>query len=102
LAVPQGSRARADYGGGVALVGVDFGIEVAHFFGGDFVSQVGEGSAKLRKFGEGVAADDGDGVVGREIVLVVDERDEMEGVDQAVSRIAGDDVDFFVHERAID
>ncbi len=48
---------------------------MTHFFGGDFVSQVGEGSAKLRKFGEGVAADDGDSVVGREVVLVVDERD---------------------------
>ena len=78
MAVPLegfGGAEGADYNGGVPLVGVDFGIEVTHFFGGDFVSQVGEGSAKLRKFGEGVAADDGDSVVGREVVLVVDERD---------------------------
>jgi hypothetical protein len=32
-----GGAEGADYGGGVALVGVDFGIQVAHFFGGDFV-----------------------------------------------------------------
>ncbi len=97
-----GGAEGAHHGCGIALVGVDFGIEVAHFFGGDFVGEVGEGSAKVRKFGEGVAADDGDSVVGREVMLVIDERDQMEGVDQAVSGIAGDDVDFFVDERAVD
>jgi len=40
----------ADNGGRIALVGVDFGIEVPHFFGGDFVGEIGEGSAKLREF----------------------------------------------------
>jgi len=54
MAVPRsegfGGPERADYGGGVALVGVDFGIEVSHFFGGDFVGEIGEGSAKLREF----------------------------------------------------
>src|ERR1700687_196163 len=49
MAVPRsegfGGPERADYGGGVALVGVDFGIEVSHFFGGGFVGEIGEGSA---------------------------------------------------------
>jgi hypothetical protein len=28
-----GGAEGTDYGGGIALVGIDFGIEVAHFFG---------------------------------------------------------------------
>jgi hypothetical protein len=36
-----GGAKGADYGGGVALVGVYFGVEVAHVFGGDFAGQVG-------------------------------------------------------------
>ena len=97
-----GGAKGADYGRGVALVGVDFGIELAHFLGGDFVGEVGEGRAELWEFCEGVAADDGDGVVGREVVFVVDQRDEVEGVDEAVGGIAGDDVDLFVDEGAVD
>src|SRR5712692_3252546 len=34
-----GGAEGAHHGGGVALVGVDFGVEVAHFFGGDFVGE---------------------------------------------------------------
>jgi hypothetical protein len=68
----------ADYDGGIALVSVDFGIEVAHFFGRDFVGEIGEGPAELREFGQGVASDDRDGVVRREVVLVVYERYEVE------------------------
>jgi len=36
-----GRAERADYGGDITLIGVDFGVEVAHFFGGDFTGQVG-------------------------------------------------------------
>jgi hypothetical protein len=32
-----GGAEAADDGDGIALVGVDFGIEMAHFFGGDFI-----------------------------------------------------------------
>src|SRR6202158_6543915 len=35
-------------------------------------------------------------------MLVVDERNKVEGVDESVGGIAGDDVDFFVDESAID
>jgi hypothetical protein len=97
-----GGAEGADYGGGVVLVGVDFGVHVAHIGGGDFSGEVGEGRAEGRKFGQRVVADDWDGVVGREIVAVVGEADEMERVDEAVGGIAGDDVDFFVDEGAID
>ena len=54
MAVPRsegfGGTEGTDNGGRIALVGVDFGIEVPHFFGGDFVGEIGEGSAKLREF----------------------------------------------------
>ena len=106
MAVPHsegfGGAEGADYGGGVALAGVDFGIELAHFLGGDFVGEIAEGGAELREFFEGVAADDWNGVVGRKVVFVVDQRDEVEGVDEAVGGIAGDDVDFIVDEGAVD
>jgi hypothetical protein len=59
------------------LVGVYFGVQVAHVFGGDFVGKVGEGGSKLGKFGEGVAADDGDGVVRGKIVAIVGESYEV-------------------------
>src|SRR5580704_7160622 len=63
----------ADYFRGVALVGVYLGVQVAHVFGGDFIGKVGERGSKLGEFGEGVAADDGDGVVRGKIVAVVGE-----------------------------
>ena len=54
------------------------------------------------EFCERVAANDGDGVVRREIVAVVGEADEVERVDEAVGGIAGDDVDFLIDESAVD
>ena len=68
---------RADHDVGVPLVSVDFRIKVAHFFGRDFVGEIGEGPAELGKFGQSVASDDRDGVVRREVVLVIDERYEV-------------------------
>ena len=97
-----GGTEGADYGGGVVLVGVDFGVHVAHVGGRDFSGEVGEGRAEGREFGEGIVADDGDGVVWREIVAVVGEADEVKRIDEAVGGIAGDDVDFFIDEGAID
>lgn len=38
-------------GGDVVLGGVDFGVEVAHFIGGDFSSEGGQGGAELRELG---------------------------------------------------
>jgi len=83
------------------LIGVDLSVEAAHIGGGEFVVEIGEGGAELGEFFEGVMADDGDGVVGREIVAIVFEGDEMEGVDQAVGGIAGDDVDLMIDEGAV-
>ena len=75
----MGGAEGADYGGGVVLVGVDFGVHVAHVGGGDFSGEVGrEGcGAEWGKFGEGVAADDGDGVVRGKIVAIVGESYEV-------------------------
>ena len=58
--------------------------------------------AKLRKLFESGLADDGDGVVGRKVVAVVFEDDQMQRVDDAVGGIARDDVDFVVLQRAVD
>src|SRR5579859_796009 len=75
---------------------------MAHFGGGDFAGEIGEGGAELREFLERVAANDGDGVVGREIVEIVFEGDKVKRVDEAVSRIAGDDIDLMIEESAIE
>jgi hypothetical protein len=75
---------------------------VAHVGGGDFAGEVGEGCAQRREFGEGFAADDGDGIVRGEIVAIVGEANEMERVDETVGGIAGDDVYLFIDEGAID
>jgi len=47
-------------------------------------------------------ADDGDGVIGREIVEIVFEGNEVERVDEAVGGIAGDDVDLMIDEGSIE
>src|ERR1700733_12591208 len=93
-----GGAEGADYGGGVVLVGVYFGVHVAHVGGGDFSGEVGESCAQRREFGEGFAADDGDGIVRGEIVAIVGEANEMERVDEAVGGIAGHDVYLFIDE----
>jgi hypothetical protein len=46
-----GGAEGADYRRDITLVGVYFGVEVTHVFGGDFVSQVGQGGAELGEFG---------------------------------------------------
>ena len=84
------------------MVGVYFGVHVAHVGDGDFSGEVGESCAQRREFGEGFAADDGDGIVRGEIVAIVGEANEMERVDEAVGGIAGHDVYLFIDEGAID
>lgn len=56
----------------------------------------------MRKFFERGAADDGNGVVGREIAEIVFESDEVERVDEAVGGIAGDDIDLMIDESAVE
>src|SRR5258708_29190792 len=92
----------ADDGGGVLMLRVDGVVEAADVSGGEFAGEIGEGGAKLGESGEGGLADDGDGVVGREIVAVVFEGDEAEGIDEAVGGVAGDDVDLMINEGAVD
>src|SRR5467141_2322716 len=92
----------ADDYGGVLMLGVDGEVEAADVGGGEFAGEIGEGSAKLGESGEGGLADDGDGVVGREIVAVVFEGDEAEGIDEAIGGVAGDDVDLTIDQGAVD
>src|ERR1700693_3871448 len=85
----SGGPEDADNGGDVVLGGVDFGVEVAHFVGGDFAGQIRERVAEFGEFGQGVAAHDGDRVVGREIVAIVGESAGGACIGEAVAGGAG-------------
>jgi hypothetical protein len=97
-----GQAEGADDSGGIPVLGVDGVIKAAHVRGGEFASEIRKGGAELGEFLESGAANDGNGVVGREIVAVVFEGDEAEGVDEAVGGITGDDVDLMIDEGAVD
>ncbi|MGC1489960.1 MAG: hypothetical protein WA798_01225, partial [Candidatus Acidiferrum sp.] len=90
-----------DDGGDIALIGIDFGVEAAHVGGGDFSAKIGERGTKLRKFFESGIANDGNGIVRREIMTVVLERNEMERIDETVGGAAGDDINLMIEESAI-
>lgn len=75
---------------------------MAHVFGGDFAREIGQHGAELGEFFESVVADDGDGVVRREIMAVVVERNEVKSVDEPVGGVAGDDVHLTINESAIE
>ena len=92
----------ADHGGGVLVLGVDGVVEAANVGGGELSGKVGEGGAELRETRERGLANYGHGVVRREVVAVVSEGDEPEGVDEAVGGIAGDDVHLMIDEGAVD
>ncbi len=92
----------ADDGDDVLMLGVHGVVEATHVGGGEFASEVGEGGSELRELREGGLPDDGDSVVGREVVAVVFEGNEAEGVDEAVGGVAGDDVDLMIDKGAID
>jgi hypothetical protein len=81
---------------------VDGVIEAADVGSGKFAGEIRERRAELRETGERGLADDGDGVVGREVVAVIGKGDEAEGVDEAVGGIAGDDVDLMIEKGAIE
>lgn len=75
---------------------------MAHVLGGDFAGEFGERGAKLGEFFESVVADDGDSVVGRKIMAIIVERNEVKSVDEPVSGIAGDNVHLMINESAIE
>jgi len=84
------------------VLGVDGVVEAADVGGGEFACEIGEGGAKLGESGERGLADDGDGVVWGEVMAIVFEGNEAEGVDEAVGGVAGDDVDLTIDEGAVD
>src|SRR4029077_779463 len=92
LLEPAGCAESVHNGGGVLGLGIDGVVETTHVGSGKFASQVGEGGAKLWESSERGLADDGDGVIGREVVAVVFQGEETEGVDEAIGGIAGDDI----------
>ena len=85
----------------VLVLGIDGIIQMAHVGSGDFAGEIGEGHTELGKPRERGLADDGDSIVGRKIVKVVDERNETESVNEAVGGIAGDDVHLMIEEGAV-
>src|SRR5467141_2553508 len=84
----------ADDYGGVLMLGVDGVVEAADVGGGEFACEIGEGGAKLGESGERGLADYGDGVVWGEVMAIVFEGNEAEGVAVAVGRAPGGDGDF--------
>jgi hypothetical protein len=53
------------------VLGVDSVVEAANVGGGESAGEIGEGGAELGESSERGLADDGDGVVRREVVAVV-------------------------------
>ena len=92
----MGRTEGAHDGGDVLVLGVDGIVKTTHVRGGEFASEIGEGGAELRELREGRLADDGNSVVRREIVAVVFEGDEAEGINEAVGGVAGDDVNLMI------
>jgi len=80
------------------VLGVDGVVEAADVGGGEFACEIGEGGAKLGESGERGLADYGDGVVWGEVMAIVFEGNEAEGVDEAVGGVPGDDVDLTIDE----
>jgi len=79
------SRAEiADHLGGVAVLAVDRLVHRAHVVGGDFSGEGIEGGPDLRPALEGFVAHQRDGLVGREIVLVVFKRRKPEGLNGSI------------------
>jgi hypothetical protein len=91
-----------DDGGDILMLGVHGVVKAADVGGGEFAGEIGEGGAELGELPERGFADDGDGVVGREIVAVVFESDEAERIDEAVGGVSGDDIHLMIHEGAVD
>jgi hypothetical protein len=87
---------------GVPLVDIDLRIQVSNVRSRDFAAKFSEGGAQSRKFREGIVADNGHRVVGREIVLIVGQRNKMQGFDGPVGGVARDDVDLPADECAVD
>jgi hypothetical protein len=92
----------ADDSGSVLMLDVDGIVQAAHVSSGDFSGEIGEGGAKLRKPRKCGLADDGNGVVGREIVKVVNEWGETERVNESVCGVARNDVDLMIEKGAVE
>src|SRR5258708_24442942 len=61
----------ANDGGSVKVLRVDGVVEAAHVGSREFASEIGKGGAELGEPFESGAANDGNGVIGREIMAVV-------------------------------
>ena len=75
----MGGAELADDFGGVAVLGVDEVVHGLDFFGGELAGEVVDGELDLGVGAEGIFANEGDGLVGREVVEVVGEDGEVEG-----------------------
>ena len=86
----------ADNGGDVPLFRIHQIIEMSHVSAGHLAPEFGEHGAKLRKLLECILANDGDGVIGRKIVAVVFQDNQMQGIDDPIGGVARYDVDFVI------
>jgi hypothetical protein len=91
-----------DYGGDVLMLGVNGVVEGLHVGRGDFAGEQLEGGADFWMRGEDFRADDGDGVVGREIVFVVGEDGEVAGGKKAIGGIPCDEIHLIIEKCSIE
>src|SRR6267378_4012021 len=77
-------------------------VETADISGGKLTGQIGDGGTKLGESRESGLADDGNGVIGREVVAVVFEGDESERINEADGGVTRDDINLMIDESAVD
>ena len=86
----------------IAVLTVDRVVEPAHVVVRNPSCKFIQRLSHLRMAAQHPRPDDGDGLVGREVVAVVFENDHAQGRDQAVGGIAGDDVNLFFFQCAVE
>ena len=82
------------------MLAVDGVVELAHVVVGNLSCKFVQRLSHLGVMSQHLLANDGHGFVGREVVLVVFEDEEIESRDQAIGCVACGEVDLLVFERA--
>jgi hypothetical protein len=80
----------------VAVLAVDGVVQLTHIVVGYFSSEFVEGLFYFWMCGQRFLANDRNGFVGREIMFVVVEDGQVEGWNQAIGVVAGDQIDLLV------
>ena len=88
--------------GGVAVLAVDGLVHAAHVGGGDAASQGVEGELDFWRAAQRFLADEGDGLVRREVMAVVLQNRKIKLLNGTVGGVAGDHVDLIGPDGAVE